>query len=156
VHGQESTYHHTRVGVAARMDTLQCAVILAKLETFEWEVEQRIRIGRVYRDMVSEIRGIQAPVVRNDRTCVWAQFTIQTDRREAIVKALKEVGIPTAVHYPVPLHLQPAYKTGVRVAGSLGTAESVSRRVLSLPMHPYMDEATMQTIVHGLAKAAKH
>ena len=74
------------------MDTLQCAVILAKLDTFDWEVEQRIRIGRIYRDMVAEIPGIQAPIVRNDRTCVWAQFTIQTDRREEIVQSLKEVG----------------------------------------------------------------
>jgi UDP-2-acetamido-2-deoxy-ribo-hexuluronate aminotransferase len=155
VHGQEKTYHHTRIGVAARMDTLQCAVILAKLETYDWEVEQRIRIGRTYRDMVAEISAIQAPIVRNDRTCVWAQFTIQTDRREDIVKALKEVGIPTAVHYPVPLHQQPAYTSIVRAAGSLKVAEDVSRRVLSLPMHPYMDEATMQTIVHALGKAAK-
>ena len=100
VHGQESRYYHTRIGFGARMDTLQCAVILAKLETFDWEVEQRIRIGRIYRDMVAEIPGIQAPIVRNDRTCVWAQFTIQTDRREEIVQSLKEVGVPTAVHYP--------------------------------------------------------
>jgi UDP-2-acetamido-2-deoxy-ribo-hexuluronate aminotransferase len=154
VHGQESRYHHTRVGVGARMDTLQCAVILAKLETLDWEIEQRIRIGRTYRDMVAGIPGIQAPIVRNDRTCVWAQFTIQTDRRDEIVQSLKEVGIPTAVHYPIPLHQQPAYKTNVRAAGSLGVSEQVSRRVLSLPMHPYLDETTMQTIVHALGRAA--
>jgi UDP-2-acetamido-2-deoxy-ribo-hexuluronate aminotransferase len=155
VHGQESRYYHTRIGVGARMDTLQCAVILAKLDTFDWEVEQRIRIGRIYRDMVAGIEGIQAPIVRNDRTCVWAQFTIQTDRREEIVQSLKEVGIPTAVHYPMPLHEQPAYRSAIRVAGSLSTSENVSRRVLSLPMHPYLDQATMQTIVHALGKAAK-
>ena len=125
VHGQESRYYHTRIGFGARMDTLQCAVILAKLDTFDWEVEQRIRIGRIYRDMVAEIPGIQAPIVRNDRTCVWAQFTIQTDRREEIVQSLKEVGIPTAVHYPMPLHQQPAYKSAIRVQGSL---EQVGRR----------------------------
>ena len=155
VHGQESRYYHTRIGFGARMDTLQCAVILAKLDTFDWEVEQRIRIGRSYRDMVAEIPGVQAPIVRNDRTCVWAQFTIQTDRREEIVQSLKEVGIPTAVHYPIPLHEQPAYKSTTRSAGSLTVSEKVSRRVLSLPMHPYLDEATMQTIVHALSKAAK-
>jgi UDP-2-acetamido-2-deoxy-ribo-hexuluronate aminotransferase len=155
VHGQESRYYHTRIGFGARMDTLQCAVILAKLDTFDWEVEQRIRIGRIYRDMVAEIPGIQAPIVRNDRTCVWAQFTIQTDRREEIVRSLSEVGIPTAVHYPMPLHQQPAYKSRIRVQGSLSRSEDVSRRVLSLPMHPYLDEATMQTIVHALGKAAK-
>jgi UDP-2-acetamido-2-deoxy-ribo-hexuluronate aminotransferase len=155
VHGQESRYYHTRIGVGARMDTLQCAVILAKLDTFDWEVEQRIRIGRIYRDMVAEIPGIQAPIVRNDRTCVWAQFTIQTDRREEIVQSLKEVGVPTAVHYPMPVHQQPAYKSAIRAAASLAVSEKVSQRVLSLPMHPYMDEATMQTIVHALGKAAR-
>ena len=155
VHGQESHYYYTRVGVGGRMDTLQCAVILAKLDTFDWEVEQRIRIGRTYRDMISGIPGVQPPVVRNDRTCVWAQFTIQTDRRAEIVQALKEVGIPTAIHYPRPLHHQPAYRSAVRASGSLGVSEAVSERVLSLPMHPYMDEATMQTIVHALGKAAK-
>jgi UDP-2-acetamido-2-deoxy-ribo-hexuluronate aminotransferase len=155
VHGQESRYYHTRIGFGARMDTLQCAVILAKLDTFDWEVEQRIRIGRTYRDRVAEISGIQAPVVRNDRTCVWAQFTIQTDRREQIAQALKDAGIPTAVHYPMPLHQQPAYKSVTRAAGSLGIDESVSRRVLSLPMHPYLDETSMQMIVHALGRAAK-
>lgn len=154
VHGQESRYHHTRIGVGARMDTLQCAVILAKLDTFDWEVGERIRIGRTYRDMVAEIPSIQAPIVRNDRTCVWAQFTIQTDRREKIVQALNEVGIPTAVHYPVPLHQQPAYRSQVRAVGSLEVSESVSRRVLSLPMHPYLDATTMETIVHALGRAA--
>jgi len=155
VHGQESRYHHTRIGFGARMDTLQCAVILAKLDTFDWEVEQRIRIGRTYRDMVAEIPGIQAPIVRNDRSCVWAQFTIQTDRREQIAQALKDAGIPTAVHYPIPLHQQPAYKSVTRAAGSLSIAENVSRRVLSLPMHPYLDETSMQMIVHALGRAAK-
>jgi UDP-2-acetamido-2-deoxy-ribo-hexuluronate aminotransferase len=154
VHGQESHYYYTRIGVGGRMDTLQCAVILAKLETFDWEIEQRIRIGRTYRDMISGIPGVQVPIVRNDRTCVWAQFTIQTDRREEIVRSLKEVGIPTAVHYPRPLHHQPAYRSVTRAAGSLGVSESVSQRVLSLPMHPYLDETTMQTIVHALGKAA--
>lgn len=71
-HGQESRYYHTRIGVGGRMDTIQCAVILAKLDTFDWEIEQRIRIGRRYIDMVSDIPGVKAPIVRNDRTCVWA------------------------------------------------------------------------------------
>lgn len=154
-HGQESRYYHTRIGVGGRMDTLQCAVILAKLETFDWEVQQRIRLGRTYRDMVSTIPGIQAPVVRNDRTCVWAQFTVQTDNRDAVIASLKEVGVPTAVHYPIPLHKQPAYQSLCRIVGGVDVSEKVSKRVLSLPMHPYLDEGTMQAIVHALEKAAK-
>ncbi|ETR76348.1 aminotransferase DegT [Afipia sp. P52-10] len=154
-HGQESRYYHTRIGVGGRMDTIQCAVILAKLDTFDWEVEQRIRLGRTYRDMVAAIPGIQAPVVRNDRTCVWAQFTVQTDKRDAVIGSLKEVGVPTAVHYPIPLHKQPAYQSLCRVVGGADVSERVSQRVLSLPMHPYLDEETMQTIVSALGKAAK-
>jgi UDP-2-acetamido-2-deoxy-ribo-hexuluronate aminotransferase len=154
-HGQESRYYHTRIGVGGRMDTLQCAVILAKLETFDWEIEQRICLGRAYRDMVSAIPGIQAPVVRNDRTCVWAQFTIQSDRRDALIASLKEVGVPTAVHYPVPLHKQPAYKDLCKIVGGIEASEKVSTRVLSLPMHAYLDEDTMRTIVHALEKAAR-
>ncbi|HEV7391197.1 MAG TPA: DegT/DnrJ/EryC1/StrS family aminotransferase, partial [Burkholderiales bacterium] len=81
VHGQEKRYYHTRIGVGGRMDTLQCAVVLAKLDNFAWEVEQRIVLGERYRTMLSGISGVQLPVVRRDRNCVWAQFTIQTDRR---------------------------------------------------------------------------
>lgn len=155
VHGQESRYYHTRVGVGGRMDTIQCAVILAKLEAFDLEVERRIRIGRAYRDMVAAIPDIQAPVVRNDRTCVWAQFTIQTDKRDAVVASLRDIGVPTAIHYPTPLHKQPAYESLCRVVGGADVSDSVSQRVLSLPMHPYLDEETMQMIVSALGKAAK-
>lgn len=154
-HGQESRYYHTRIGVGGRMDTIQCAVILAKLDTFDWEVEQRIRLGRTYCDMVTAIPGIQAPVVRNDRTCVWAQFTVQTDKRDAVIASLKEVGVPTAVHYPIPLYKQPAYQSLCRVVGGVDVSDRVSQRVLSLPMHPYLDEGTMQTIVSALGKAAR-
>ncbi|MBB4258748.1 DegT/DnrJ/EryC1/StrS aminotransferase family protein [Bradyrhizobium sp. CIR3A] len=154
-HGQESRYYHTRIGVGGRMDTLQCAVILAKLETFDWEIAERIRIGRAYRDMVAEIPGVQGPVIRNDRTCVWAQFTIQTDERDAVTASLKEVGVPTAIHYPIPLHKQPAYRSLCRIVGEVDVSNSLSERVLSLPMHPYLDERTMHTVVHALAKAKK-
>jgi UDP-2-acetamido-2-deoxy-ribo-hexuluronate aminotransferase len=104
--------------------------------------------------MVSDIPGIQAPVVRNDRTCVWAQFTIQSDRRDALIASLKEVGVPTAVHYPIPLHKQPVYKDLCRVVGGVEASDRVATRVVSLPMHPYLDDETMQTIVHALKKAA--
>jgi len=154
-HGQEKRYYHTRIGVGGRMDTLQCAVILAKLDIFDWEIAERIRIGRTYRDMVSEIPGIQAPVVRNDRTCVWAQFTVKTDKRDAVVAALKDAGVPTAIHYPIPVHKQPAYRSLCRIVGEPNVSDRLSQQVLSLPMHPYLDVETMQTIVHALDKAAR-
>lgn len=153
VHGQESRYYHTQVGVGGRMDTLQCAIILAKLDTFDWEVEQRIRIGRTYRDMVATIDGVQAPIVRNDRTCVWAQFTIQVEDRDALVASMTRMGVPTAIHYPIPLYKQPAYRSLCRSVGSMEVSERVSKRVLSLPMHPYLEEDDMSKVVQALRTA---
>lgn len=152
VHGQERRYYHTRIGVGGRMDTIQAAVILAKLERFEWEVAQRLIIGQRYMDMLAGVNSIQLPVVRPDRTCVWAQFTLQVADRDTVVAALKAHGIPTAVHYPVPLHLQPAYRDLCRVSGNLAHTETVANRVFSLPMHPYMDEVTQHTIVAALQR----
>lgn len=150
VHGQEKRYYHTRIGIGGRMDTLQCAILLAKLDKFDWEVEQRIALGDKYRAMLAGINGISLPVVRNDRTCVWAQFTIQTDDRDGLIASLGRANVPTAVHYPIPLHKQPVYGPLCRIVGSLEASERMARRVVSLPMHPYLDAATMQTIVHAV------
>lgn len=152
IHGQERRYHHVRVGVGGRMDTIQAAVILAKLEQFEWELQRRMAVGQRYLDRLSGINSIQLPTVRSDRTCVWAQFTVQVADREAVVAALTEKGIPTAIHYPIPLHLQPAYASLARTSGSLQNAESVSNRVLSLPMHPYLTDETQDRIVAALPR----
>ncbi|HTN61736.1 MAG TPA: DegT/DnrJ/EryC1/StrS family aminotransferase [Devosia sp.] len=152
VHGQERRYHHARVGVGGRMDTIQAAVILAKLEQFEWEVAQRRVIGQRYLDMLAGVNAVQLPVVRPDRTCVWAQFTLQVADRDSVIAALKQQGIPTAIHYPIPLHLQPAYRDLCRISGTLKHAEAVAGRVFSLPMHPYLDEATQSAIVAALLR----
>lgn len=150
VHGQEKRYYHTRIGIGGRMDTIQCAILLAKLDKFDWEVERRIALGDKYRAMLAGINGIDLPVVRGDRTCVWAQFTIQTDDRNGLIASLGRANVPTAVHYPIPLHKQPVYGPLCRIVGSLEASERVARRVVSLPMHPYLDDATMQTIVHAV------
>jgi UDP-2-acetamido-2-deoxy-ribo-hexuluronate aminotransferase len=91
--------------------------------------------------------------VRADRNCVWGQFTIQVANREAVLDKLKAAGIPTAVHYPVPLHRQPAYQALGRISGSLQHSDAVAARVMSLPMHPYIDLETQQTIVDAVARA---
>lgn len=152
VHGQERRYYHTRVGVGGRMDTLQCAVVLAKLERFTWEIEQRLAIGARYLALLADTPAI-APVVRPDRTSVWAQFTVQVENREAVVKALEAEGIPTAIHYPVPLDRQPAYAEKCRTVGMLSQSDLAARRVISLPMHPYMDAQTQQRITAALKRA---
>lgn len=153
VHGQERRYYHIRVGVGGRMDTLQCAVVLAKLDKFDWEVEQRILAGERYLKLLNDIPLVQQLAVRADRTCVWGQFTVQIENREKVLERLKVAGIPTAVHYPMPLHQQPAYRDLCRISGGLKNAEAVAARVVSLPMHPYIDLATQERIVNAVAGA---
>lgn len=150
IHGQERRYHHTRVGVGGRMDTIQCAIVLAKLERFDWEIEQRIDIGNRYLSLLAGLNSVQLPVVRPDRTSVWAQFTIQVEDRDRVAAALKEQGIPTAIHYPIPLHHQPAYRDSCRIHGTLAVTENLANRVLSLPMHPYLDGTSQKRVADAL------
>jgi UDP-2-acetamido-2-deoxy-ribo-hexuluronate aminotransferase len=151
VHGQERRYYHTRIGVGGRMDTLQCAIVLAKLERFEWELEERKLAGARYLALLAE-SSIKAPTVGPDRSCVWAQFTVQVDNRSEVVSRLAEVGVPTAVHYPIPLHKQPAYEAICRIHGSLEHSENAARTVLSLPMHPYIDAGIQRLIVEAISQ----
>lgn len=153
VHGQSGRYYHTRVGVGGRMDTLQCAVVLAKLERFEAEVEQRIQIGERYRQLLADLpEGASLVTVRPDRDSVWAQFTVMVPNREAVIASLREAGVPTAVHYPRPIHMQPAY---AQYANGCATpnSEHLAERVMSLPMHPYMDEDTLSVVCKALTRA---
>ena len=152
VHGQSQRYTHTRVGVGGRMDTLQCAVVLGKLERFDWEIERRLAIGERYQQLIGEL-PLQRLAVREDRDCVWAQFTVQVDEREAVVQALKQAGIPTAIHYPKPLHRQPAYEQRCRIATPLTHAEAAARRVMSLPMSADLTEAQQDEVVAALRGA---
>ena len=108
VHGQSARYVHTRVGVGGRMDTIQCAVVLAKLERFHWEVEQRQDFGDRYNGALAGV--IPFVVQRSDRTSVFAQYTVFAEGRDELQQLLKSEGIPTAVHYPLPLNEQQAYR----------------------------------------------
>ena len=149
-HGQERRYHHTRLGINGRMDTIQCAVLLAKLERFEWEVEQRAVVARRYDQLLAGLEpAVRTLQLRPDRTSVYAQYTLVCDDRKALAEGLKRRGIPTAVHYPVALHEQPAYAAlcgGERYPVS----EQLARGVLSLPMHPYLDEPTQQRVADAV------
>jgi len=151
VHGQSKRYVHTRVGVGGRMDTLQCAIVLAKLKTFDWEIQRRIEIGDFYRKKIQSIGNpsIELLGVRQDRTCVWGQFTIFSDDREALQAKLNAQGIPTAVHYPVPLNMQPAYRVGEPELDTPHACQA-AKTVMSLPMHAHLNEQTIEQICHGL------
>lgn len=148
VHGQSQRYVHTRVGVGGRMDTLQCAIVLAKLDRFEWEVEQRIAIGHRY-NMLLDKAGIKRIQQRPDRTSVFAQYTLFTSERDLLQKHLAEAGIPTAVHYPVPLNEQPAYKH-LCCPDCTPVAKKIARQVMSLPMGPDLTNEQQQRIIEGL------
>jgi len=152
VHGQSSRYHHTRVGVGGRMDTLQCAVVLGKLERFEWELEQRARIGARYTALLAGVPGVQLVTVRPDRNSVWAQFTLMLDRRSAVQAALKAAGVPTAVHYPRPLHHQPAY-AAYCCADCCPLSTRAAEQVLSLPMSADLSPADQDRVVAALIGA---
>lgn len=151
VHGQERRYYHTRIGIGGRIDTLQCAILLAKLDNFDWEVARRIELGASYLQLFADCKDLTPPAIRADRTSVWGQFTVQVPRRDQVVSLLKQMGIPTAVHYPLPLHKQPAYASSCRIAARLTNADLLAERVLSLPMHPYLAVAEQQKIVAALA-----
>ncbi len=154
-HGQSQRYLHTRLGVGGRMDTLQCAVVLGKLDRFGWEIERRLALGDAYaRKLQAAAPDLQRLAVRGDRDCVWAQYTVFVDDRDAVQARLKQAGIPTAVHYPRPLHHQPAY---ARYAQPEACPHSVAAagRVMSLPMSADLTDAQQDQIVSALAGALR-
>lgn len=153
IHGQSGRYYHTRIGVGGRMDTLQCAVVLGKLGRFEWEVAERIRIGARYQELLADLpNGARTVTVRPDRTSVWAQFTVMVPDRDAVIAKLKEAGIPTAIHYPRPIHAQPAYAQYAE-EGATPVSDELAAQVMSLPMHPDLDAATQDRIIDALRAA---
>ena len=144
-HGQEARYVHTRIGLNGRLDTLQAAVLLAKLDVFVDEVNARARIGAAYSEALAPYA--RTPFVEAHNTSVFAQYTLEVAERASFTKALAEAGIPTAVHYPSPLHLQPAFAYLGLGAGAFPVAERASGRVVSLPMHPYLTEEEIARVV---------
>jgi len=153
VHGQSKRYVHTRIGVGGRMDSIQCAVVLGKLERFEWEIEQRAKVGARYTQLLCELAPeLQVLSLRPDRTNVYAQYTVRLKERARVQQALQSAGIPTAVHYPIPIHKQPAY-THLHDGRSIPVSEQLADEVMSLPMHPDLDPGTQDRIVARIKSA---
>jgi UDP-2-acetamido-2-deoxy-ribo-hexuluronate aminotransferase len=150
VHGQSARYTHARVGVGGRMDTLQCAIVLAKLERFEWELQRRRKIGARYHALFADL-GVERLAVRGDRDCVWAQYTVLVDDRAKVQQALQADGIPSAVHYPKPLHHQSAY-AGFGTPGGCPASVLAAQRVLSLPMSADLSDPQQDAVVRSLAR----
>jgi UDP-2-acetamido-2-deoxy-ribo-hexuluronate aminotransferase len=161
VHGQDRRYHHPRLGINGRLDTLQAAVLLAKLEIFDDEVAARARIGARYSELIDEAfagvadpqRRAVTPALAKGCTSVFAQYTVEVANRPKVEEGMKARGIPTAVHYPVPLHLQPVFASLKQGTGSFPASEAAAARVISLPMHPYLSEAHQVQVVNALKAA---
>lgn len=146
-HGQDRRYHHIRVGVNSRLDTLQAAILLPKLAILEEEIGLRGRVAAVYAQELDKA-GIAAPFIESHNISAYAQYTVRVKNRDAVQTALKAAGIPTAVHYPIPLNKQPA----VASDAVLPVGDWVAEEVLSLPMHPYMTEEQVRQVVGALAQ----
>ena len=134
-----------------RFDTLQAAVLLAKLPHFDWEVAERSRIGARYSPLLSALCVV--PAVAPGNTHVYAQYTIRVPDRDAVAASLKTQGIPTAVYYPKCLHEQPVFAACGCKWGDFPVAEKASREVLSLPMHPFLTEADQDRAVNAIKEA---
>ena len=177
-HGQEARYRHTEIGINGRLDTIQAAVLLAKLDVFDTELIARGEIANTYNGallaLVKAGRLRRIPVLRSSRTSPYAQYTIEVENRDAVARSLSEAGIPTAVHYPVPMYQQPVFadhKPGPRaetsaaagngsgqprrasVAGPLPHAEAAAQHVLSLPLHPYLGRDALLRVTRALEEA---
>jgi UDP-2-acetamido-2-deoxy-ribo-hexuluronate aminotransferase len=151
-HGQDRRYHHPRLGINGRMDTMQAAIVLAKLAIFPDEVAARGRIGARYSDLLADCCCV-TPRLSPGNTSVYAQYTLQVDERDALQAALQRDGIPTAVHYPVTLDVQPAIAGRCRRVGDLPVARALAERVVSLPMHPYLSPEDQDRIVGAVRGA---
>jgi UDP-2-acetamido-2-deoxy-ribo-hexuluronate aminotransferase len=158
VHGQDRRYHHSRLGINGRLDTLQAAVLIAKMEVFPEEVVARNAIGARYSAMIDEAfahesdpaRRVVTPYIAPGCTSVYAQYTVEVAARDKVEQEMKKRGVPTAVHYPVPLHLQPVFAHLGAGIGSFPVSEAAGRRVISLPMHPYLTEEQQAWVVAAL------
>ncbi|AKX46106.1 aminotransferase DegT [Thiopseudomonas alkaliphila] len=147
-HGQDRRYHHIRVGVNSRLDTMQAAILLPKLEIFAEELVLRQQVAERYNRLLNEAGILTTPFIEAHNTSAYAQYTIQVENREQVQAKLQEEGIPTAVHYPIPLNKQPAVADA---AVSLPVGDAVAEKVMSLPMHPYLAEEEIKKIVQVLA-----
>lgn len=149
-HGQDRRYHHVRVGVNSRLDTLQAAILLPKLEILSSEIESRQRVAYMYSSSLKEIGIDSIPRILDFNISAWAQYTIQVENRSRVQEMLLLDGVPTAIHYPIPLNLQPAVADG---HAKLPVGDLVSQKVVSLPMHPYMQSGDVEKVVTSLQRA---
>jgi UDP-2-acetamido-2-deoxy-ribo-hexuluronate aminotransferase len=148
VHGQNKRYHHKYIGMGGRLDTMQAAVLLAKLPHYADEIEGRQAVAQKYNLLLKS--QVTTPQVNSDRTSVWAQYTICVENREDLQVKLKDAGIPTAIHYPMPLHLQECFQYLKLKEGTFPIAEQASKEVMSLPMNPFLSDNEIEYVTQSI------
>jgi len=161
VHGQNKRYHHRFIGIGGRLDTIQAAVLLAKLRYYDNELRLRQQIANTYSKLLSAstLAGCDqrfVPIVKSDRTSVYAQYTLRFKRRDVLQNDLKMQGIPTAVHYPMPLHLQECFSYLGYKLGDFPESEKASREVLSLPMNAFLTQEQVEFVANCVIKLVEN
>jgi len=155
VHGQGSDkYNNIRIGINGRLDTLMAAILLPKFEIFEEEIGLRQKVAKRYSDSLNGF--VTTPYVKNFNLSAWAQYSILHPEREKIMAGLKADGIPTAVYYPKPLHLQDAFVGLGYKYGDLPVSEEIAKSVFSIPMHPYLSHEEQDMVINGIKKHSKN
>ncbi len=150
VHGQSDRYMHAHIGLAARLDTMQAAILLAKLPRYPHEITLRQEVAEQYTHLLADY--VTTPTVLSDRTSVWAQYSVQAVARDALCEHLNRAGIPTAIHYPRPLHLQECFAYLEYRSGDFPVAEEVSAKIFSLPMNPFVTVKEQKYIAQAIAQ----
>lgn len=148
VHGQIKRYHHKYIGIGGRLDTIQAAVLLAKLPYFKEELLNRQNVADKYTKALSD--KFKTPIVRLNRSSAWAQYTLRVESRDILQSKLKEKGIPTAVFYPIPLHLQECLKYLNNKTNQFPISEKASEEVMSIPMNPFLTNEQIDYITSNI------
>jgi UDP-2-acetamido-2-deoxy-ribo-hexuluronate aminotransferase len=157
VHGQSKRYHHKYIGMGGRMDTIQCAIVGVKLKHYKKDLALRQEVAKKYTNQFKiKNSSFIIPIVKDDRTSAWAQYSIRVKNRDEVQIKLKEKGIPTAVHYPMPLHLQECFKYLGYKEGDFPISEKVSKEIMSLPMNPYVTDDEIEYIVKEVINATNN
>ena len=146
-HGQEKRYYHSRVGINSRLDTLQAAILLPKLEILDSEIATRDALAQKYTNSLNSTENLICPLIYHDNHSAWAQYTLRVNERDIFRKKLEAANVPTAIHYPMPLNKQPAVQD---LNAILKNGDKLSSEVVSLPMHAYMSDETFEQIIEAI------
>ncbi len=150
VHGQNKRHHHQYIGIGGRLDTIQAAILLAKLKYFKKELKARHEVAEKYTSGLSKI--VQTPVIKPNRTSAWASYTLRVKNRDSLLLSLKESGIPTSIYYPTPLHLQECFQYLNYKQNDLPISEKASNEVISIPMNPFLSDEQIDFIIYNIGE----